>query len=277
MQTRVPRWVIEGVKRVPPLYRLATTSRRAIGIARGPRHVGGLADRVHPNDTMIDGADPVSVERYARTGKATIDQFLALASTHVGPVEDLRWMELGCGYGRLIRHLKGRVPADQITVTDVDRRGVDFCASEFKVTGYATDRPSDSLEFPPVDVLYAVSVISHLDGEDVDALIRLIIRTLRPGGLALLSTHGPSTLEHLEAYGPGWPPMRGEIEAQLAAKGWAFLQYPGVGSRYGLTWHDPEWLMARMRELGGAAVADVEVIPRGLEEHQDLYLVHRAG
>ena len=196
-----------------------------------------------------------------------------LAATHVGPVDGLRWMELGCGYGRLIRHLKETVPPDQISVTDVDRRGIDFCTSEFGVVGHLTDRPSDDLEFPPVDVLYAVSVISHLDVDDVDALLRLILRTMQPGGLALFSTHGPSTLAHLEHYGPGWPPMRGAIEAQLASKGWAFLQYPGQRTRYGLAWHEPAWLTARIRELGGPAVTDVEVLPRGLEEHQDLYVV----
>ena len=73
MQTRVPRWMIEGVKRVPPIYRAATKARRVIGITVGPRRVEGLAARVHPNDTMIDGSDPVSVERYARTGRQTID------------------------------------------------------------------------------------------------------------------------------------------------------------------------------------------------------------
>lgn len=276
MQTRVPRWMIEGVKRVPPLYRAASRSRRAIGITIGPRRVAGLAERVHPNDTMIDGRDPVSVERYARTGTQTTDQFLAFAAAHVGPVGDLSWMELGCGYGRLIRHLKEQVPPAQIAVTDVDRRGVAFCTSEFGVVGYPTDRPSDELEFPPVDVLYAVSVISHLDVDDVDALLRLILRTVRPGGLALFSTHGPSTLGHLEKYGPGWPPMRSEIEAQMTAKGWAFLQYPGQRTHYGLAWHTPEWLTTRIRDLGGSTVADVDVLPRGLEEHQDLYLVHRA-
>jgi SAM-dependent methyltransferase len=275
MQTRVPRWMIEGVKRVPPIYRAATKARRAIGITVGPRRVDGLAARVHPNDTMIDGSDPISVERYARTGRQTIDQFLGFAAT-VGPVDELQWMELGCGYGRLIRQLVDQVSPEQIAVTDVDRRGVDFCTYEFGVRGFPTDRPSDDLEFPPVDVLYAVSVISHLDVDDVDALLRLMLRTVRPGGLALFSTHGPSTLGHLDHYGPGWPPMRGDIEAQLASKGWAFLQYPGQRSRYGLAWHEPEWLTTRIKDLGGPGVAEVEVLPRGLEEHQDLYVVRRA-
>jgi SAM-dependent methyltransferase len=276
MQTRVPRWAIEGVKRVPFAYRAATTARRAIGIAVGPRRVDGVPGRVHPNDTMIDGRDPESVERYLRSGQATTEQFLALAATHVGRVDDLRWMELGCGYGRLIRHLVARVPPAQVSVTDVDPRGVDFCAAEFRVSGYRSDRPSDELELPAVDVLYAVSVVSHLDVHDVDALVRLILRTVRANGVALVSTHGPSTLDHLESYGPGWPPMRPEIGAQLSEKGWAFLQYPGVGPRYGLAWHEPEWLTARIRQLGGDEVAGVEVLPRGLEAHQDLYVVRRA-
>jgi len=276
MQTRAPRWAIEGIKRIPPLYRAATRARRAIGIAVGPRHVDGLAERVHANDTMIDGSDPDSVARYTRQGSATIDQFTALAAHHVGPPEGLRWMELGCGYGRLVRQLKTRVTPDQISVTDVDQRGVAFCAAEFGVRGYPSDRPTDELEFDPVDVLYAVSVISHLDLDAVDAILRLSLRTLRPGGLALLSTHGLSTLGHLDAYGPAWPSMRGEIEAQLASKGGAFLPYPGLDPSYGLAWHDPAMLTARIRELGGPMVASVDVLERGLEEHQDLYLIQRA-
>lgn len=273
MQTRMPRSAIELMKRVPPIYRMAMRTRRAIGIGRGPRHVPGLADRVHPNDTMIDGTDPASVERYAVPGKATVDQFTTLAAERVGPVETLQWMELGCGYGRLIRHLKDRVDPSQISVTDIDPRGVDFCESEFGVQGYPSDRPSDELELPTVDVLYAVSVISHLNIDEVDALIRLILRTVRPGGLALFSTHGPSTLAHLEHYGPGWPPMHGEISGQLSAQGWAFLPYPGLGTGYGMAWHQPELLTERIRDLGGPRVDTIEVIERGLEAHQDLYVV----
>ncbi len=273
----MPRWAIEGVKRVPPLYRASARARRVLGIAVGPRQVDGLAGRVHPNDTMIDGHDPGSVERYRTSGRATIDQFLALAAQHVGPAASLRWLELGCGYGRLVRQLREDVPAPQITVTDVDPRAVGFCASEFGVAGHPTDRPSDDLVLPAADVLYAVSVISHLDGQDVDALVRLILRTVEPNGLALVSTHGPSTLGQLEAYGPSWPRMRSVIEAQLTEKGWAYAPYSGLGAGYGMAWHEPGWLSERIQALGGAAVAGVDVLPRGLEGHQDLYVVRRAG
>lgn len=273
MQTRIPRSLIELTKRVPPLYRAATGARRAVGIARGPRRVAGLEHRVHPNDTMIDGTDPVSVERYASSGAATVEQFVALAERHVGPADSLQWMELGCGYGRLLRHLVKRVPAGQITATDIDPRAVAFCQSELGVTGLPSDHPSDELRFPEVDVLYAVSVISHLDVDAMEAVLRLILRTVRPGGMAALSTHGPSTLQHLDHYGPSWPPKRDVIEQQLAAAGTAYLPYPGLDPGYGMAWHQPEHLTDRIQGLGGPRVRSVDVLPRGLEQHQDLYVV----
>ncbi|MDP1820585.1 MAG: class I SAM-dependent methyltransferase [Acidimicrobiales bacterium] len=277
MYTRVPRSLIERLKHVPVAYRAALGARRLIGTVRPPRTVPGVPGRVHPNDTMIDGFDATSGQRYTATGEATVDQLLALAQDQLGPgAATARWLELGCGYGRLMRQLVQRVPSERVVGADIDAQGVRFCEAELGVTGIVCDRPPDELELPTADVLFAVSVISHLDADLVDAVLRLVVRTVAPGGIAVLSTHGPSTLAHLEGYGPSWPALHDELAADLACQGWAHRTYTGLGRAYGLTWHDPEFLLARIRTLAGDALADVEVHRRGLEAHQDLYVLRFA-
>jgi SAM-dependent methyltransferase len=273
MQTRVPRSVIERLKSVPIAYRSALGARRLIGTIRPPRSVPGVPGRVHPNDTMIQGHDGDAGWLYNTTGSATMAQLMGLADTQLGDSTSARWLELGCGYGRLIRQLVLRVPPAQVVGADIEAQGVKFCKSEFGIGGVVCDRHPDELTLPESDVLYAMSVISHLDEGMTDGVLRLVLRTLAPGGIAMVSTHGRSTLDHLEGYGPSWPPMREGIAADLDAHGWAYRSYSALGQDYGMGWHDPEHLSARIRDLGEGRVQDVEVLPRGIEDHQDLYII----
>lgn len=104
-----------------------------------------------------------------------------------------RWLDFGCGSGRITRHLSDAHPGPRrIFGVDVDRAAVEWCRrhlpGEFLVGGSAPPTP---LPEASVDVVCAVSVFTHMDEPTQKGWLRELHRLLRAGGLLVVSTHSP--------------------------------------------------------------------------------------
>jgi SAM-dependent methyltransferase len=105
-----------------------------------------------------------------------------------------RWLDFGCGSGRIARHVARAPAVGRLSGVDVDARAIAWLTSVFP----AGDFRSIALD-PPVplpgssfDVVYAVSVFSHFDERAADVWLAEIARLLRPGGLFIASTLSPN-------------------------------------------------------------------------------------
>jgi SAM-dependent methyltransferase len=274
-----PQRLVEAVRRRPRLHRSARRVRMAAGGLLAPREFPGIPGRIHPNDFMFDHASPEEVASYAeRAGNvvANIEDSLAAGGRRYDDVE--RWLDFGCGYGRVIRFLVQRVPPDRVWASDVVREGVDFCRSEFGVQPLYSQRDLEELGLEPFDFIYAISVLSHLNERNSRALLRLLRDALHPRGIAMFTTHGQRSLENPALYGAEYGERREEIARAVAAHGMTFLPYGFAGGDdYGMAWHAREWVEETVAELHGDAVRLIRFVPHGLDDHQDVFAFQRDG
>lgn len=118
-----------------------------------------------------------------------------------------RILDLGCGSGRIARHLL-KLTAAEIYGVDYNPQLVDWCARNLK--GHFTqNRLHPPLAFPDAhfDVVYLMSVFTHLRRETQEEWLAELRRVTRPGGVALVTFHDE---DH-----PGLPKTE---EAQAALK-----------------------------------------------------------
>jgi SAM-dependent methyltransferase len=155
----------------------------------------GIPGRVHPNDFMLkstDGADLRDYRRSATDTLAVLDQALAQAGSSREEVG--HWLDFGCGYGRVLRFLLQRVPAERVWVTDLLPEAVRFCSRQFNVNPvYDLSQRADLLG--TFDLIYAISVFTHVPPAEADALANMLASVLAPGGMLIFTVHGPSSLD----------------------------------------------------------------------------------
>jgi SAM-dependent methyltransferase len=169
-----------------------------------------------------------------------------------------RWLDFGCGCGRVARCiLAARV--GEVSGVDVDRPSVAWARRHLGPRFQATS-PRPPLPFPAAsfDVVYAVSVFTHLDEPMQLAWLRELHRILRRGGLLLASTHHPD-LQSTR------PDLTAEQRQTLAAEGFLFAS--GGGSfNDDSSFHSPSYLARAWSPL----FAPRRYAQHGLNGYQDL-------
>ena len=270
--------ITELIKRHRRLHRAARSARFALGHLVPPRRFDGIPGRVHFNDFMFIDSSPEEIASYAERGRnviSLVQETLAVAGKEIEDVE--RWLDFGCGYGRVLRFLLERVPPERVSASDVIAEGVEFCRSEFGVTALPSRPELASVRLGSFDFVYAVSVITHLDERNSVDFLRLLGESLTEGGIALFTTHGEWSLAHLGHYGSEYEAQAAEIETAVRERGIAYLRYDFAPDDYGITWHSQEFVEATMAELHAAELRPLLCKPRGLDGHQDVFAYQRVA
>jgi SAM-dependent methyltransferase len=103
-----------------------------------------------------------------------------------------RWLDFGCGPGRLARHLLQLDVVREFLGVDVDAEAIAWNQDHLKGV-YQTIEAEPPTELPSnlFDVVVAVSVFTHLSENSQLRWLREMHRVLRPGGVLIASTHSP--------------------------------------------------------------------------------------
>jgi SAM-dependent methyltransferase len=268
--------LVETIKRHRRMHRAARKGRFAVGHLIPPRRFAEIPGRVHFNDFMFLNSSPAEVTSYAERARnviGLIEEALSKAGRTFDDVE--RWLDFGCGYGRVVRFLVGRVPAERVFVSDVVDEGVDFCAAEFGVHPVYSQAQLDRVSLGSFDFIYAISVITHLNEQNSIAFLRLLGESLAEDGIALFTTHGRWSIENAGLYGPEYEARKHEIAALVQEQGVAYSRYEFADDDYGMTWHSREYIEAKMAELHGPGIVPIMFRPHALDGHQDVYAFQR--
>ncbi|MBY0421155.1 MAG: class I SAM-dependent methyltransferase [Parvularculaceae bacterium] len=175
--------------RVVPLFEAARFLRAAAAASTDNRaYIRDHPDFVAPPLWwMHDMYSHASYRQYAETGAATAGA-LAEIARRCGLVAAPRVADWGCGLARVIR----RLPKDwRATGFDDNAAAIDWCAktapgADFRRNALTPPLPAEPSSF---DMLYALSVFTHLSEAGHVAWVAEIERVLAPGGLFLVALH----------------------------------------------------------------------------------------
>jgi SAM-dependent methyltransferase len=211
--------------------RLVVRRRRA-------RAANGAFVREHPDfaipppDLMFDALAQVDLWGYRASGMqhaAAIARIID-AACPAGPVEVLEW---GCGPGRLIRHMPGLLAGHPATVvgSDYNSRTVRWCSDNLHGITFVQNAlvPPLSLAEERFDVVYCVSVFTHLSEEVQLAWADELRRVLKPGGLLICTTQGDNYRRLLTDAGERERYAAGELVVQgnyAEGRKWFFAIHP---------------------------------------------------
>jgi SAM-dependent methyltransferase len=277
MKTKVlPEPVLHLLKQSKQVYSAVRTVRFGIGSMLGARIVPGISGRVHYNDFMLSATDPVSVANYANGAIQFVD-ILEQALSHCGQ----RWsdvtscLEIGSGYGRIIRELRRRLPPENIYACDVIAEGVQFCATEMGVNRADVPGGPNFTKSPTYDLVYLLSVFTHLPTPQIIGILRAIDLAMKGRGILVFTTHGMvSARDRIQRYRRPWSDLREEILAALEKEGSYYGNYSYYKSEYGMAWYTDSFL----RDLMGELFPHYELVHYGaaeLDEHQDVFVYQK--
>lgn len=261
----VRRWVRTMPPR-PRLHKSRLLSDPSLS-SRERELLSKVSRRIYYRDGMYTGDG----RHYYQVGLSAIrciDEALQRAGLEdVGSI-----LDFPCGGGRVLRFLVHRFPHAEITACELTRGSVEFCARTFGARpAFSTvdlDEVSLGREF---DLIWCGSLATHLNAAGIVALLRLFSRHLAEGGMMIFTTHGDFVQRRLPTrdfdYGLDQEQID-RIGRDYPQTGYGFEDYPGAKD-YGVSLTSPEWIRARIRELGG--LREVSFHERGWDNHQDVY------
>jgi SAM-dependent methyltransferase len=194
-------------------------------------------------------------------------------------------LDFGCGCGRVTRHLYADVSDPAVLHgCDVDAEAVAWSARNLSGATFAVNGFEPPLPFPDsnFDVLYSISIFTHLDEAAQMRWLEDVRRVLRPGGLALLTTNGPTALEMFRTIASNSPDFTARIRAaEIPETGFLFEPYErsrwneadfsGIEGAYGLSIQTEEQIRTRWSPM-------LEVVDFGsgvVNNGQDLVVLAR--
>jgi SAM-dependent methyltransferase len=181
------------------------------------RHPGTI---LPPKFLMYDAYAHVNYQEYFQKGRTNAEYIASVVARHLGSGRAVTVCEWGCGPGRIIRHLPQLLaPGSRVFGTDYNERTIAWCSANlpevtFRLNGLAPPLPFSTGE---LDLLYAVSVLTHLSEEMHIAWMAECERVVRPGGLILLTVHGDQSISGLSEqeraeYDAGELVVRGKVK-----------------------------------------------------------------
>ncbi len=143
-----------------------------------------------PRWLAYDAFSDVSFERYWSDGRQTAAYLVDLiAASTVTPWVVCEW---GCGPARTLRHLAGEPSVKDTIGADYNAASISWCREQFPGTTWILNELEPPLDIPDghVDLVFGISVMTHLSEERCLAWMRELRRIVRRDGLIMLTVHG---------------------------------------------------------------------------------------
>jgi SAM-dependent methyltransferase len=246
------------------------TIYRTIGVG------GFVTDRkqlqIAPNDTMYEG----NPEHYFSVGQSAVHCVrTAMMAADKGSLRNI--LDFACGFGRVLRALKGAFPAAELTACDISREAIDFCADAFGATPVLSSEKPAEIEFATrFDLIWCGTLLTQFDAPEFSRFLGLLQSLLTPGGLLVFTTHGPFVArrlrEHVGNYGLDEKSVSTILD-HYDATGFGYADYPtevlarvGV-SKYGISISKPSWVCREIETAPNMRL--IMYTEKAWDNHQD--------
>lgn len=216
-----------------------------------------LWQRVPPNEFLwrvqLGDYPEASPIRAASNCRAILD----MAQDHGFPSDGGRVLDWGCGWGRVARVLLHMQSPSELWGADVDATAITWATANIQSARFTTLPLFPPTDLPEnyFDLLYSISVMTHLTRDAQDQWIAEIERVLRPGGLAVLTFHGRTALAFSSRY------LNDDVLSNVRTHGFDAAtesrDLEGIidDDYYRLTYQTPDWVTANW----GARLEVVEI------------------
>jgi SAM-dependent methyltransferase len=251
--------------------------------------LGSFVPRFPPLELRRITAAP-DLPDFLWTGLADMERFMALyynAASIAPGKHRSSILDFGCGCGRMVRFLSAYAADCSIHACDLNPEHVRWCHANLPAIQVA-----QSAVLPPLpyadksfELVYSLSVFTHLSQRRVDNWISEMHRILAPGGVLIATTHGLAALEtikesavHQKMFCLDRPAISGIIE-NFKAKAFFFYPYDQatldmakVGEEYGNAFIHPDYIY---EHWGSDGFEVLDFLPGGLRGWQDITILRR--
>jgi cyclopropane fatty-acyl-phospholipid synthase-like methyltransferase len=102
-----------------------------------------------------------------------------------------RILDFGCGCGRTLVHLQSSAPAARIDGADIDMPAIEWCKDHLDFATFSLSKETPPLDYATdtFDLIYAISVFTHLDEEYQFRWLDELRRVAKPRGIVLLTVN----------------------------------------------------------------------------------------
>jgi ubiquinone/menaquinone biosynthesis C-methylase UbiE len=208
---------------------------------------------------------------YLHFGRYIASQLVQCLSAHGVALDNATLLDFACGPGRVATEVKALVPSCRLHGSDIDRDAIGWAQEHLRHVGnFAVNDPTPPTRYPGAffDVVYSVSLFTHLDERSQEGWLEELARILKPGGVLIVTTHGKFALEsctdaELDELG------RRGIVYRVGRKG--RFKLDGLPDFYQTTFHTREYVSRAWSRHFDV----VDHIEGGLGGHQDLVLLRR--
>jgi SAM-dependent methyltransferase len=176
-------------------------------------------------------------------------------------------LDFGCGCGRIIRAFRNHVPAEYLYGTDIDPDAIAWLKenckgmAEFSVNPHL---PPTSYTDNMFDLIYSVSIFTHLPEDMQLAWLSELRRIARPEAYLILTTHGEKQFSQLPV----------ESLKIIQEKGFYYdgnvdWAVEGLPSFYKVAYHSEQYIRREWSKYFNV----VKFVPQGLDNRQDIILL----
>lgn len=228
----------------------------------------GAPDRlpIPPSNLIFLVAGSADISWFLNAGglaAASIAEALGKSGVAVEHLDSI--LDFGCGCGRVLRHWH-TLPRTRVCGVDYNAALIDWCRANLPFAEFRTNQLAPPVAYADgeFDLVYALSVFTHLTEELQASWIRELSRIVKPGGHLVISTHGEAYLHRLNDH------ERREFEAgRLVVKN----NTKAPGSNMCSAYHPPAYVRDRM----APGLELVDFIPEGAKGNprQDLVVLRK--
>jgi SAM-dependent methyltransferase len=265
---------------------LSEPDRSVVGIALALHHgVRGVAGRTGLSKAMppaADGGVGAGPRPWSTGGDPWYADLIdtALAAAGAPLRQGGRALDFGCSTGRVVRLLAARRPNVRWEGCDPDGDAIAWASDALPAITFSQQPPLAPTSYADdrFDAAYSLGMWTHFGAAAALAWLAELRRIVRPGGHLVLTAQGPGALT-ARPTALGYPAeRRREIADALYRDGFAFVEaFGGSGaagaaaSDWGLAFFTPEWLLTQITPAWSLALYRA----RGVDDHQDLYVLRR--
>jgi SAM-dependent methyltransferase len=163
-------------------------------------------------------------------------------------------LDFGCGCGRTLRHLPEYTATSSIYGADIDGEAIKWCQEHLTFAEFSVIVPSPPTSYPPekFDLIYAISVFTHLNEDHQFSWLKELRRIAKPGAILLLT-----------------------VDSNRAGReGFTFTHSYEKGifpEWYQNAYHSKEYVMKTF-----SSYFDIlSYIPQGMSNHQDVVILRK--